>query len=64
MKDLMHKSQENHTNEFICRMVTDSQTLKTNLKLSQGTSSGEGWTGNLGLAYAHCGVWNDSPAGT
>ena len=22
---------------------------------------GEGWTGDFGLAYAHCGVWNGWP---
>ena len=25
---------------------------------------GEGWTGGLGLAYAHCGIWNNWPVGT
>ena len=25
---------------------------------------GAGWTGGLGLAYAHCSMWNDWPVGT
>ena len=52
------------TNKFICRKGTDSQTLKTNLCLPKGTSGGEEWTGGLGLAYAHCGIWNDWSVGT
>ena len=24
----------------------------------------DGWIGSLGLAYAHCGIWNDFPTGT
>ena len=46
------------TNEFICRTEMDSQTLKTNLKLPNGTGGG-GCTGNWGLAYSHRGIWND-----
>ena len=38
------------TNEFICRTEMDSQTLKTNLKLPNGTG---GWGGRDGQ-----GVWN------
>ena len=39
------------TNELICRTETDSQTLKN---LPKGTGRGqEGWTGGLGLTYAH-----------
>ena len=53
-----------YTNEFICRAKTDSQILKTNLWLPKGTGGGEGQTGGLGLAYAHCGIWNDWPMGT
>ena len=48
-------------NELFCRTDTDFQTLKTSLWLPKGTGDGgwgEGWTGGLGLAYAHCGVWN------
>ena len=45
-------------------METDSQTLK-NLWLPKGTGrGGEGWTGGLGLAYAHRGMWNDWSTGT
>ena len=41
------------TNELMCRTETDLQTLK-NLWLPKGTGGeGEGWTGGLGLAYAH-----------
>jgi len=40
-------------NELICRTEADSQTLK-NLRLPKGTvKEWEGWTGDLGLAYAH-----------
>ena len=43
----------------------DSQTLKTNSWLPKGTAGGgKGWTTGLGLAYAHCGIWNDWPPGT
>ena len=31
--------------------------------VSKGDRRGEGWTGGLGLAYAHCGIWNDWPTG-
>jgi len=24
----------------------------------------EGWTGEFGLAYTQCGIWNDKPMGT
>ena len=34
-----------HTNELICRIETDSQTLKTNLWLLKRRGSREGWTG-------------------
>ena len=45
---------------FICRTDTDSQTLKTSLWLPKGTDGEvDRWTAGLGLAYAHCGVWND-----
>ena len=42
----------------------EAQTLKTNLWLPKGTSWEEEQTEGLGLAYAHCGVWNDQPTGT
>ena len=38
--------------------------LKTNLGLSKGMGCREGWTGGLGLAYVHCGMWNGWPTGT
>ena len=50
-------------NELIYKTETDSQTLKTNLWLPKWTGRGEGGTGGLGLAYAHCGIWNDWPMG-
>ena len=46
-----------YTNECICRTETDSW-------LPKGTVGKEGWTGGLGLAYAHCSIWNDWPTGT
>lgn len=47
------KKKKKDTNEFICRRETDSQTLK-NLWLPKGTGTGwKGWTGGLGLTYAH-----------
>ena len=51
-----------NTNELIGSAETDSQTLKTNSWLPKGTGCG-GMEG-LGLAYAHCGIWNDWPTGT
>ena len=50
------------TNEVICRIETDSQTLKTNLWLPKGKTGR--WPGGLGLADAHFGIWNDWPRGT
>ena len=44
-------------NELTDETEIDSQTQKTNCW-------GEGWTGGLGLAYEHCGLWNDWPMGT
>ena len=32
--------------------------------VTKGTDAGEGWTGGLSLAQAHCGMWNDWVAGT
>ena len=29
----------------------------------EGGRGVKGWTGGLGLAYAHCGIWNDCPNG-
>ena len=40
------------TNEFVCRIETDSQTLK-NLWLPKGAGRGEECTRGLRLAYAH-----------
>ena len=37
-----------NTDELTCRKETDSQTLKTNLRLPKGTGYGEGWIGSLG----------------
>ena len=65
MRSLIHGIfKKKDTNEFICRIETDSQTLK-NVWLPKGTSGGwEGWTGGLGSVYVHCGIWNDWPMGT
>ena len=41
------------TNELIYKIETDSKTSKTNLHLPRGIC-GEGRTGGLELAYAHC----------
>ena len=30
----------------------------------RGKLEGEGWTGGVGSAYAHRGLWNDWPTGT
>ena len=49
------------TNELVCR--TDSQTLK-NLWLPMTWWWWGGWTGGLGLAYAHWGICNDWPVET
>ena len=46
-----------------CRTETDSQILKTNLWLPKKTGGWEGWTGGLGLAYAHWDIYNDWPIG-
>ena len=51
------------TNEVICRIERDSQTLKKNFMVPKGTGDREGWTRGLGLAYAHCCIWNDWPMG-
>ena len=40
---------------------TDSQTLKNLWLPKEASRGGEGWTGGLGLAYAHWGIWNDQP---
>ena len=45
------------TNEHFCITEKDSQALK-NLLLPKGTG-GRWWTGGLGLAYAHWGIWNN-----
>ena len=51
------ESKKKNKNELIHTIETDSQTLKTNLP--KGTGSREGWIEGLGLAYIHCGLWND-----
>ena len=48
----MWNLKKNNITETICRTETDSQTLK-NLWLPTGQFGREGWTGGLGLAYAH-----------
>ena len=55
---------KNDTIELICRTERDTQTLKTNLWLPKETGCRKGWTGDLGLACTHCGIWNDWPTGT
>ena len=50
--------------KLICRTETDSQTLKTNLWLPKGTGDGGGMNWGLGLAFAHCSLWNYWPTGT
>ena len=58
------ESKKNDTNELIYKTETDSQTLKTNLWLPNGTGGAEGWIGSLGLAYAHYHIWNGRSMGT
>ena len=41
------------TNELIYKTEKDVQTWKPNLWLLKGKGGREGWTGGLGLAYAH-----------
>ena len=41
------------TNELIYQIKKDSQTFKTYVQLPNGNGVGEGWIGNLGLAYSH-----------
>ena len=51
------------TNEFIWKRET--QTLKTNLwSQRRQVVEGKRWTGGLGLAYAHWGIWNEWPMET
>ena len=58
------KKKKKDTNDLMCTTETDSQTWD-NLWLPKGTGGGGlGWTGSLGLAYAHWGIWNDWPVGT
>ena len=52
------KKKKKDTNELTCRTETDSQTLKTILWLPKGRRGGGGGIGGLGLACAHCGIWN------
>ena len=61
----IQKKKKKDTNELIYRRETDPQTLK-NLLLPMGTGGGgwDRWTRSLGLACAHCGIWNDWPVGT
>ena len=55
---------EKDTNELSCRTDTDSQTLKTNLRLPKGMGPGEGWIRSLGLPCVYHGICNDWPTGT
>ena len=64
MRSLTCEIQKKDPNEIICITETDSQTLKTNSWLQKKSSTGEGWTGGLGLAYVHCGICNGWPRGT
>ena len=52
-----------NTSELICIRETDSQSLKTNLQSPKGTGGIEECSESLGLAYTHCGIWNDWPMG-
>ena len=38
--------------------------FENKLMVTKGDRWGGGWTGGLGLAYAHCGIWNDWLMGT
>ena len=33
--------------------------FENKLMVTKEDGVGKGWTGSLGLAYAHCGMWND-----
>ena len=52
------KKKKKDLNELIFRIETTSQTLKT-YGYQRGQGWGGRWNGGLGLAYAHCGIWND-----
>ena len=54
MISLLYGILKKDRNELICRTETDSQTLKKMYDYQRGHVVGwEGWTGGLGLAYAH-----------
>ena len=53
------ESLKKHTNE----QLQNRNRLKK-LMVTQGDRWGEGWTGGVGLAYAHWGLWNGWPMGT
>ena len=55
---------KNDTNELIYKTETDSLTPNTNLQIPKRTGGREGWTGGLGLAYAHYYIWNGQSTGT
>ena len=38
--------------------------FENKLIVTKGNMQGEGWTGDLGLAYAHWDICNDWPTGT
>ena len=65
MIDITNMESKNGYRWIYCRTETYLQTLKTNHSYQSGqVEEGEGWTGGLGLAYVHCGIWNDWPTAT
>ena len=65
MTSLLCEILKKDTNELVCRKEeTDSQTLKTNSWLQKGTDLEEKWIEGVGLAYAHCGIFNSQLMGT
>ena len=70
LNEVSQTVKDNHLTSLICRILKriqrnlfseQKQTTNFENKLSRGDSCGEGWTGGLGLAYAHCGIWNIWP---
>ena len=51
----MQNQKRNDTNDLILKTETDSQTLKTNLRLPKGKGEGQGQIRSLGLTYTQGG---------
>ena len=61
---LKRGTKQKYINELIWQNRNRLTDFENKLMVTKADRWGEGWTAGLGLAYAHCGMWNDWPKET